>query len=404
MSSPFLLPISLSLSRLLNQYSSKFKSPQASLYGFNLDDTTSERDNQARFGGLNLDLSSLQNDPSSPQDGGFTSVSTPSLSNTSNAPTTPQDSHSRFSSFSAGSKTPEDDPSVWVNPALRNQLGRSVSIQPERINDDVQFTDRAPNYRPSHESPHSDPFHVKSFSISPGFLGPINDDSVAQLGSARGPNRFAVQSNDIQLEAYPQTAWMDPKESVERSKPVGTYGADPRAELEASMHAFHGVSPYTQGRLHLPPSPATHTSTLFSTNDLFSQHKNRQYPTNASSFVPNFPQLPHALTSSTPRPLPTTIAATISATQFLPPAGLSPPGDIFQDISRSLQASDALVQPSFPPAFDSFPRTQNLPASSPRHLSQGTPFGHNTRTPPAPAHEVSMINLIATPAHTSQLV
>jgi len=363
----------------------------------------SERDNQARFGGLSLHLSSLHIDPPSPQDGGFTSTSTPSLSNTSNTPTTPQDSHSSFSSFSAGSKTPDDDPSVWVNPALRNQLGRSVSIQPERINDDVQFTDRAPNYRPSHESPHSDLFHVKSFPMSPGFLGPsINDDSVAQLGSARGPNRGVVQSNDIQPEVYSQTAWMDSKESVERSKPVGAYGTDPRAELEASMHAFHGVSPYTQSRLNLPPSPATHTSTLLSTNDLFPQHKNMQYPT--SSFVPNFSQLPHALTSPTPRPLPPTIAATMSATQFLPPAGLSSRGDIFQDISRPLQAPDALVQSSFPPAFDSFPRMQNLPTSSPRHLSQETPFGHNIRTPPAPAHEVSMINPIATSTHASQLV
>ena len=346
-----------------------------------------------RLNGLSLDLSSLQirkPSPSSPQDSGFTSTSTPSLSNTCNTPTTPQDSHSSFSSISAGSKSPEDDPNVWVNPALKSQLGRSAFIQPDHINDDIQFTDRPQSYRPAFESPHSDPFHVKSFPISPGFFCPsINDDSVAQLASARGANRGVVQSNDIPSDASSQTAWTHLKESMGRSKLVGAYGSDPRTEFEASMHAFHGVSPYTQGRLNLPPSPATHISTLLSANDLFPQPKNMQYPTSASPFVPNF-QIPHALTSPTPRPVPPAIAATMSTTQFLPQAGLSPRGDIFQDNPRPLQAAEALAQGSFSAAFDPFPHLQNVPTSSPRHLSQDTTHGHHIRTPPAPVHEASL--------------
>ena len=355
---------------------------------------TSERDHQGRFSGLSLDLSSLQirkPTPSSPQDSGFTSTSTPSLSHVSNTPTTPQESLSSLSSFSAGS-TPEDDPNVWVNPALKSQLGRSASIRPDHANDDAQFTGRPRAYGPPYDTSHSESFRIKPYPISPGIFGPsFNGDSVTPPAAARA-NRGALQSNDILPDVFSQTAWAGSKESIERSKLVGMYGGDPRAELEASMHAFHGASPYSQGRLNLPSSPATHSSTLLSTNDLFSQPKNPQYPTDASAFVPNFPQLPHALTSPTPRPLPPAIAATMGATQVLPPVGLSPRGEILQDVPRPLQGTDALAQPLYSATFDSFPRMQmqNVPTGSPRRLSQETTHNHHIRTPPAPVHEVSL--------------
>lgn len=181
-----------------------------------------------------------------PLDGSSTYMSTPSLSTKSNTPTTPQDPHGSFSALPPGTKTPEDDPSVWINPILKSST-RFMPPRSEYTANEMNYAERPRGFRSSFDMPDTDFHRANQAAFQGGLFGTgLNSDDFTQMSSTRGRvNRDYSPSGTAPLTTYPYSNWLDSKDSEGLASPRDTFGGEPRAQNDAPIYPFNSSSPYS---------------------------------------------------------------------------------------------------------------------------------------------------------------